>query len=74
MPNTRQYDWRELVTATDQEARANRHRPNDQAVVCRQVLRLHRTGLQPRDLAILFGLNDDDVRLVLFGTDEPGTV
>jgi hypothetical protein len=53
---------------------ATRHKPTEPDQVQREILRLHRQGLQTRDLAVLFGLDDAAVRALLFGTDEPGSV
>jgi hypothetical protein len=39
----------------------------------REILRLHRHGIRPRDLATLFGMSDADVRLLIFGPDDAGT-
>jgi DNA-binding CsgD family transcriptional regulator len=70
---TPQYDWRDFVnTSTDHEARANQHRPTELSAVQREILRLHKTGLQPRDLATLFGLTPSAVEAVIYG-DEPGS-
>jgi hypothetical protein len=67
-----EFDWRDMMaTAADP---ATEHRPTERTVVEREILRLHRTGLQPRDLATLFGMNDADVRLLIFGPDAEGTV
>jgi hypothetical protein len=62
-----QFDWTHLAAATDP---ATRHRPTEPDQVQREILRLHKTGLQVRDLATLFGLNDADVHALIFGHDE----
>jgi hypothetical protein len=65
------FDWRTLsATAADP---AIKHRPTELSEVQREILRLHKQGLTPRDLATLFGLDDDAVCLLIYGTDEPGS-
>jgi hypothetical protein len=48
----------------------DRHRPTDLGTVRREILRLHREGLQVRDLAMLFGMNDADVCALIYGSDD----
>jgi hypothetical protein len=64
-----EFDWRDLAAADP----ANRHRPTERTAVEREILRLHRQGLQVRDLALLFGMNDHEVHVLIFGVDEAGT-
>jgi hypothetical protein len=66
------YDWRHLAALTNDPA--TRHRPTDLDTVHREILRLHREGLQVRDLALLFGMNDADVCALIYGSDELRTV
>jgi hypothetical protein len=64
---TAPYDWRDLATATQ-------HKPTELSDVQCEILRLHQRGLKVRDLATLFGMNDADMHLLIYGPDEPGTV
>ena len=52
---------------------ATKYKPTERTAVEREILRLHRTGLQPRDLATLFGLSDGEVLALIHGTDTPRT-
>jgi DNA-binding CsgD family transcriptional regulator len=61
-----QYDWRDLATAADHEARANQHRPNERELLLREVLRLRAQGLMPRDIATALGLNYHDVVTMIY--------
>ncbi len=68
-----QFDWRDLTTAAATDP-ATEHKPTELSQVQREILRLHRQGLQPRDLATLFGLDDAAVVALIHGTDAEGTV
>ena len=65
-----QYDWTHLAAATVDPA--TRHRPTALSEVQREILRLHKQGLTPRDLAVLFAMDDAAVRLLIYG-NEPGS-
>jgi len=62
------YDWRNLIAADP----ATRHKPTERSDFQREVLRLHQQGLQVRDLATPFGMDDADVPALIFGIDEEG--
>jgi hypothetical protein len=66
------FDWRDMVAAASADP-ATRHRPEPDQVQ-REILRLHRQGLTPRDLATLFALDDAVVHALIFGRDEAGSV
>jgi hypothetical protein len=51
---------------------ATQYKPTNLSDVQREILRLHRQGLQVRDLATLFGMNDADVHALIYGTDDLG--
>jgi hypothetical protein len=53
---------------------ATEHRPTELSEVQREILRLHRQGLQARYIATLFGMNDADVCALIYSHDAPGTV
>ena len=65
------YDWRDLARAANP---ATQHRPMELSEVQREILRLYREGLQVRDLATVFGMNDGYVWALIHGNDEPGVV
>jgi hypothetical protein len=46
-----------------------KHPDYTQGAVDREILRLHKRGAQPHDLADRFGRDEADVRLLLFGDD-----
>jgi hypothetical protein len=60
---TRQYDWRALMST-----------PTDREILLRQVQRLRTAGRTPDDIGTLLGLAPADVRLLIFGLDDPGGV
>jgi hypothetical protein len=65
-----QFAWRDLVnTAVNHEARAT-----EPEILLRQVQRLRALGRTPDDTATLLGMNPADVRLLIFGLDDPGSV
>ena len=53
---------------------ANRHRPTEHEVLLRELMRLRAMGRSPDDIGTLLGMNPADVRLLIYGPDEPGTV
>lgn len=61
-----QYDGRTIA--------APARKPSERELVLRQVLRLHAQGRTPDDIAMLIGMNPADVRVLIFGLDEPGVV
>jgi hypothetical protein len=65
------YDWRTLTETVADTKPVVRPTPTEMQ---REILRLYRQGLQPRDLATLFGLDDAAVNQLLFGPDGEGTV
>jgi hypothetical protein len=69
--NPSRFGWTHLAATV---APAPKARSIKLSAVQLEILRLHKTGLQPRDLATMFGLNDADVCLLLFGRDQPGKV
>ncbi len=50
-----------ILSARDYEARAQMHRPTNPDDIRREVLRMHRDGLRPRDIASCLRMNDHDV-------------
>ena len=68
-----QFDWRDLRTALDYEARANQHRPTQRDVLRREALRLHAQGLRPRDIAEAFGMNPSEIEALIYGHNDEET-
>lgn len=60
----RAYDWR------DMPAESSREIVHD-ATVLREVMRLHTLGRTPDDIGTLLGLNPGDIRMLLYGPDDP---
>ncbi len=58
------YDWRDLAATV----------AGPDAAAYRQVMRLHAQGRTANDIAMLLGMNPADIKMLIFGSDEPGTV
>jgi hypothetical protein len=67
-----QYDWRDLVTTTNEQVRAMEHRPTERAVLLREIMRLKAQGLRVRDVAEALGLNPSAIESLIEG-NEPGS-
>jgi hypothetical protein len=61
------FDWRDMAAATADPT--VRHRPVKPDQVQREILRLHKQGLTPRNLAVLFAMDDAAVRLLIYGNE-----